>query len=90
MAAPNLPPGFDFTDPDIYAHRLPVAEFAELPQVLSMPTPGHLSRALQLQPRVRGLDGLYVALAESLGCPLMTTDGRLARAGLPVEVRSPG
>ncbi|MCV7378719.1 steroid C27-monooxygenase [Mycobacterium alsense] len=30
MAAPNLPPGFDFTDPDIYAHRLPVAELAEL------------------------------------------------------------
>ena len=30
MAAPNLPPGFDFTDPDIYAHRLPVEEFAEL------------------------------------------------------------
>ena len=26
MAAPNLPPGFDFTDPDIYAHRLPVQE----------------------------------------------------------------
>jgi cholest-4-en-3-one 26-monooxygenase len=30
MAAPNLPPGFDFTDPDIYASRLPVQEFAEL------------------------------------------------------------
>ncbi|OBK22662.1 cytochrome P450 [Mycobacterium asiaticum] len=30
MAAPNLPPGFDFTDPDIYAHRIPVQEFAEL------------------------------------------------------------
>ena len=30
MAAPNLPPGFDFTDPDIYAHRLPVQEWAEL------------------------------------------------------------
>jgi cholest-4-en-3-one 26-monooxygenase len=30
MATPNLPPGFDFTDPDIYAHRLPVREFAEL------------------------------------------------------------
>ena len=30
MAAPNLPPGFDFTDPDIYAHRLPMQEFAEL------------------------------------------------------------
>jgi cholest-4-en-3-one 26-monooxygenase len=30
VAAPNLPPGFDFTDPDIYAHRLPVQEWAEL------------------------------------------------------------
>ncbi|OBH04939.1 MULTISPECIES: cytochrome P450 [unclassified Mycobacterium] len=30
MDTPNLPPGFDFTDPDIYAHRLPVRELAEL------------------------------------------------------------
>ncbi len=30
MGTPNLPPGFDFTDPDIYAHRLPVRELAEL------------------------------------------------------------
>jgi cholest-4-en-3-one 26-monooxygenase len=30
VAAPNLPPGFDFTDPDIYAQRLPMQEFAEL------------------------------------------------------------
>jgi cholest-4-en-3-one 26-monooxygenase len=30
MATPDLPPGFDFTDPDIYAHRLPVQELAEL------------------------------------------------------------
>ncbi|MCT7658361.1 cytochrome P450 [Mycobacterium deserti] len=30
MVAPNLPKGFDFTDPDIYAHRLPTEEFAEL------------------------------------------------------------
>ncbi|KUI22717.1 steroid C27-monooxygenase [Mycobacterium sp. GA-1285] len=28
--SPSLPAGFDFTDPDIYAHRLPVEEFAEL------------------------------------------------------------
>jgi hypothetical protein len=28
MAAPNLPPGFDFTDPDIYAQRLPGARRA--------------------------------------------------------------
>jgi cholest-4-en-3-one 26-monooxygenase len=30
MRTPNLPPGFDFTDPDIYAHRVPAQEFAEL------------------------------------------------------------
>jgi cholest-4-en-3-one 26-monooxygenase len=30
MAAPNLPPGFDFTDPEIYASRLPTEEFAEV------------------------------------------------------------
>ncbi|MDT5324033.1 MAG: cholest-4-en-3-one 26-monooxygenase [Mycobacterium sp.] len=31
--APNLPPNFDFTDPDIYAERLPVAELAEMRKV---------------------------------------------------------
>lgn len=30
MAAPQLPLGFDFTDPDMYRLRLPVEEFAEL------------------------------------------------------------
>ncbi len=30
---PNLPPGFDFTDPDVYAERLPVAELAEMRKV---------------------------------------------------------
>ncbi len=30
MATPNLPPGFDFTDPDVHVHRLPVEELAEL------------------------------------------------------------
>lgn len=30
QAQPNLPPGFDFTDPDIHAERLPVEELAEL------------------------------------------------------------
>ncbi|MDX1877901.1 cytochrome P450 [Mycolicibacterium sp. 141076] len=33
MAAPNIPAGFDFTDPDIYAQRLPVTELAELRHV---------------------------------------------------------
>jgi cholest-4-en-3-one 26-monooxygenase len=30
MPTPNLPPGFDFTDPNIYAERLPVDELAEM------------------------------------------------------------
>ena len=30
MPTPNLPPGFDFTDPDVHAERLPVEELAEL------------------------------------------------------------
>ena len=30
MVAPQLPFGFDFTDPDMYRLRIPVEEFAEL------------------------------------------------------------
>ena len=30
MAEPNIPEGFDFTDPDLYVSRVPSAEFAEL------------------------------------------------------------
>ena len=30
MAEPSIPPGFDFTDPDLYAQRVPAEEFAEL------------------------------------------------------------
>ncbi|MEU7632782.1 cytochrome P450 [Nocardia sp. NPDC049220] len=30
MTTPSIPPGFDFTDPDLLATRLPVREFAEL------------------------------------------------------------
>ncbi|MDT5133679.1 MAG: cholest-4-en-3-one 26-monooxygenase, partial [Mycobacterium sp.] len=33
MPTPSLPPGFDFTDPDIYVERLPVDELAELRRV---------------------------------------------------------
>ena len=33
MPSPNLPPGFDFTDPDIYAQRLPIEELAEMRKV---------------------------------------------------------
>ncbi|MEU7769226.1 cytochrome P450 [Nocardia sp. NPDC049190] len=30
MTTPSIPPGFDFTDPDLLATRLPIREFAEL------------------------------------------------------------
>ena len=30
MPSPSLPPGFDFTDPDLNCERLPVEELAEL------------------------------------------------------------
>src|SRR5207302_6313879 len=30
MAGPSIPEGFDFTDPDLYVHRVPEEEFAEL------------------------------------------------------------
>jgi cholest-4-en-3-one 26-monooxygenase len=30
VAAPHIPDGFDFTDPDLYTSRIPVEEFAEL------------------------------------------------------------
>jgi cholest-4-en-3-one 26-monooxygenase len=30
MAEPSIPPGFDFTDPDLYLHRVPTEELAEL------------------------------------------------------------
>ena len=45
-----------------------------------------LRRALALDRRLRVLDGVYVALAERLDCPLLTTDARLARAKPPCEV----
>ncbi len=32
MPTPSLPEGFDFTDPDLYAERVPLPEFAELRQ----------------------------------------------------------
>jgi predicted nucleic acid-binding protein len=52
-------------------------------------TRGHLRRALDLQAGVRVVDGLYVALAEERGAPLLTTDRRLARAVTTCEVLVP-
>ena len=49
-----------------------------------------LDRAWELRDNVRGYDALYVALAEAMGAPLLTLDGRLSRApGLRCEVEIP-
>jgi predicted nucleic acid-binding protein len=47
-------------------------------------------RAFQLRDNLSAYDAAYVALAEALDCPLVTRDGRLARASghdAKVEVR---
>ena len=60
-----------------------------LPQQLVVPTAWQVQRAFDLRGRVRVVDGLYVALAEEGGVPLLTTDQRLVRADPPCEVLAP-
>lgn len=63
-----------------------LSEAAALEQDLR-PVDGELLlRAFALRDSVRVLDGLYVALAERNGCPVLTTDMRLAGAQPPCEV----
>jgi predicted nucleic acid-binding protein len=59
------------------------------PQELVTPTASHVRRAFALREHIRVADGLYVALADELDCPLVTTDRRLAGANTPCEVRVP-
>lgn len=70
----------------ISAARAAVAEAASLEQEHVLPDVRHLRRALDLQDRIRVLDGLYVALAEERRCALLTTDRRLAAAEPPCDV----
>ena len=44
------------------------------------PMSPHLRRVWELRQNVTAYDATYVALAEALGCPLVTADGRLGRA----------
>jgi predicted nucleic acid-binding protein len=68
----------------------PLREARSLRQELVPPSAAHFTRALDLQQRIRVLDGLYVVLAQDREATLVTTDERLASAQLPVPVRAPG
>ncbi len=79
-----------------HADVLPTADLSrvvdrafELSQTTVPITRAHVRRAVQLQASIRLTDGLYVALAEELACPLLTTDLRLARSVTTCEVLSP-
>ena len=70
----------------VAADRLPassgrhlVAEWSAL-AVVRHPVHPLLSRVWELRQNVSAYDASYVALAESLGCSLLTADARLARA----------
>ncbi len=79
-----------------HADVLPTADLSrvvdrafELSQTTVPITRAHVRRAVQLQASIRLADGLYVALAEELACPLLTTNRRLARSVTTCEVLSP-
>jgi predicted nucleic acid-binding protein len=49
---------------------------------------GLIDRMWQLRGNITAYDAAYVAAAEALGCPLVTEDGRLAKArGMRCEIR---
>ena len=68
------------------AHTLTARRFrAALDDLTSLPmgrypTLALMGRAYELRSNVTPYDAAYVALAEGLGCPLVTADERLARA----------
>jgi predicted nucleic acid-binding protein len=48
--------------------------------VVRHPVAGLLDRIWELRENVSSYDASYLALAEALGCPVLTADGRLSRA----------
>ncbi|MGH4008809.1 MAG: type II toxin-antitoxin system VapC family toxin [Pseudonocardiaceae bacterium] len=77
------------TQVDLASARDALDEALALPQRFVTPTTSHVRRAFALRDRIRVVDGLYVALADELGCPLVTTDRRLVAADAPCQIRTP-
>lgn len=48
----------------------------------------YLSRIWELRSNLTAYDAAYVALAEALGAPLLTLDGRMARAGSSASIET--
>jgi len=74
-------------EPETARHALD--EALALPQRFVTPTAGHARLAFALRDRIHVVDGLYVALADEMDCPLVTTDYRLDGADAPCEIRTP-
>lgn len=64
---------------DVLGGAASLADFGRM-VVNRVPSGPLLGRAFELRRTVSAGDALYVALAERLQCPLVTTDGRLARS----------
>jgi predicted nucleic acid-binding protein len=62
--------------------RRSMADLADL-QIIRYPAVPFMSRVFQLCSNVTPYDAVYVALAEELGCALLTSDIRLAAATGP-------
>lgn len=73
--------------PDVASAALDDA--VALPQRVEPLSPALVRRAYALRGSVRVADAFYVALAEREDAVLLTTDRRLARAGLPCRVSHP-
>jgi predicted nucleic acid-binding protein len=74
---------------DVEAATGALDEALALPQQVVPISAEQVRRAFALRERISVLDGIYVGLAENLGCALVSTDRRLGRANAPCEVRTP-
>lgn len=70
VAAGRLQEAAAWTGLDAW-RRLGITRYAAAP---------HLERIWELRSNLSAYDATYVALAEALGCPLLTGDGRISRA----------